>query len=68
MRAQKGSKNGRFKYSKKVAQIDIQTGCILHIYDYVRDLDKLKFNSKYVINCCNGKSLTHKKYKWEWVD
>ena len=66
--AQKGSKNGRFKYSKKVAQLDIETNSILHIYDYVRDLDKLNFNSKYVINCCNGISKTHKKYKWQWLD
>jgi hypothetical protein len=66
--AQRGSKNGRFKYSKKVAQLDIKTNNILHTYDYVRDLDKLGFNSKYIINCCNKKSVSHKKYKWKWID
>lgn len=66
--AQRGSKNGRFKYSKKVAQLNIETNTVVHIYDYVRDLDSIGFNSKYVIDCCNGKTRSHKKFKWEWVD
>lgn len=66
--AAKGSKNGRFKYDKKVARIDKETNQVLQVYDYVRDLDALGYTSKYVINCCNGKSTTHAKFKWAWVD
>lgn len=66
--ASKGSKNGRFKYDKKVARIDKETNEVLEVYDYVRDLDALGYTSKYVIHCCNGKSTTHAKFKWAWVD
>lgn len=66
--AAKGSKNGRFKYDKKVARIDKKTNNILELYDYVRDLDALGYSSKYVINCCNGKSKLHANYKWSWYD
>jgi hypothetical protein len=66
--ASKGSKNGRFKYDKKVARINKETDEVLEVYDYVRDLDALGYASKYVINCCNGKSTTHAKFKWAWVD
>ena len=66
--AAKGSKNGRFKYDKKVARIDKETNEVLEVYDYVRDLDALGYTSKYVIYCCNGKSTTHAKFKWAWVD
>jgi hypothetical protein len=66
--ASKGAKNGRFKYDKKVARIDKETDKVLEVYDYVRDLDALGYTSKYVINCCNGKSITHAKFKWAWVD
>ena len=66
--ASKGSKNGRFKSDTSVARIDKETNEVLEVYDYVRELDALGYTSKYVIHCCNGKSTTHAKFKWAWVD
>jgi group I intron endonuclease len=66
--ASKGSKNGRFKYDKKVLKLDKKTGDVLKVYDYVRLVDEDEFNSKYVIHCCNGKKsyYSHKGFKWKW--
>lgn len=66
--ASKGSKNGRFKYDKKVLKLDKKTGDVLKVYDYVRLVDEDGFNSKYVIHCCNKKKsfYSHKGFRWEW--
>lgn len=64
--AAKGSKNGRFKYNKKVKQIDKITNEVVKIYDYVRLVDADGYNSKYVIYCCNNVSKSHKGYIWQW--
>jgi group I intron endonuclease len=66
--ASKGSKNGRFKYDKKVKQIDKKSRKVVKIYNYARLVDEDGYNSKYVIHCCNKKEghLSHKGYLWEW--
>ena len=67
--AARGAKNGRFKYDRKVKQIDKKTRNVVNVYDYVRLADNDGFNSKYIIHCCNKKEgfHSHKGYIWEWV-
>jgi len=68
--ASKGSKNGRFKYDKKVLKLDKKTGDVLKVYDYVRLVDEDGFESRYVIHCCKKKEgfYSHKGFRWDWLD
>lgn len=66
--ASTGPKNGRFKWDKKVKQIDKSSGKVIKIYEYARLVQNDGFTSKYVINCCNKKSKSHQGFIWEWID
>lgn len=66
--ASKGPKNGRFKHSQQVKQIDKQTKKVVKIYEYARLVIDDGYNPKYVINCCNNKLNFHSHggFLWEW--
>lgn len=68
--AAKGSKNGRYKYDKKVKQIDKDSGEVINIWNDACEAGENGFNRKYIINCAKGVNgyNSHKGYKWEWVD
>lgn len=61
-----GPKNGRFKWDKKVKQIDKISGEIVKIYDYARLVKYDGYTPSNVISCCNKKSKSHAGFVWEW--
>jgi len=68
--AQKGSKNGRFKYDKPVNRLDPETREILETYDNACEAahSNDKFYHKYILATCKGKAKKHAKFGWEWMD
>lgn len=63
-----GSKNGRFKWDKKVKQIDKISGEIVKIYDYARLVKYDGHTPSSVISCCNKNSKSHSGFFWEWCE
>ena len=64
----KGKSNGRFKWDIPVLQINPNTNKVIKEYEYPRLVQEDGFASKYVIDCCNGKTK-YGKYKgfiWSW--
>lgn len=54
------------KLKKKVYQYTID-GNLIKIYESSKDAAKYGFNSSCISNCCYGRVLTHKGYKWSHV-
>lgn len=63
-------KNGAYKKSKRVRQIDALSGEIIREYDYLADAKRvLNIKNEYGIReCCYGKRNTAYGYKWEFCE
>ena len=68
------SKKGQFAgvnnpASRPVLQIDIKTGNIIKIWDYIKQAaDTLKINRVGIVHCCRGKSNSSGGYIWRYAD
>ena len=50
------------KQSKRVDQIDMVTGEVIHQWESTREAGRNGYNRGHVVNCCNGLRKTHKGY------
>lgn len=54
--------------SKKIYQIDLETGEIVKTWESTKDCEKNGYPARqYIRECCNGKRKTYKGYKWSYV-
>ena len=63
-------KHGRNVIKKRVAQIDINSNEIIHIYDSLKDAYAVlgKEQSGHIASVCNGDRKIAYGYKWRYVD
>lgn len=66
----KGTKNGRYKYSSPVLQLDKKTGKLIKEWKDVCEADYAGFERRWIINCCKGKKgfKSHKGFVWKWKE
>lgn len=66
----KGSKNGRYKHSNPVLQIDRKTGEVIKEWLDVSEAGRAGYNYRYVLFCCKNKPgfNSHKGYIWRWKE
>lgn len=55
------------KPKKSVVQLTLDLK-LIKIWECTRDTNKEGYNHAHVIKCCNGKSKTHKGYKWMYYE
>jgi hypothetical protein len=60
--------NKRKHYTRRVRQIDINTGGLIKLYDKRRDITNDGFNLKCVQNCAMGQSKSYKGFSWKYED
>lgn len=62
-------KNGAYKCSKKVRQIDISSGKIICEYNYLAEIKRVLGKNEYSIReCCYGNRKTAYGYRWEFCE
>lgn len=55
--------------AKRVEQINVDTNCVVNIFDSIADANRhmgKKPNSTNIVACCNGKSKTAYGFKWRY--
>ena len=57
-----------YKTKKRVAQIDPKTNKIIKVYESMQATQEDGFAKSHVSSVANGKRLTHKGFKWEFLD
>lgn len=63
----KGKLN-RSGVSKKIKQIDINTGETIRVWESSMEIKRnLGFDTGNISRCCNGKMKTYKGYKWSFI-
>lgn len=53
---------------KKVAQIDIKTGKIIHIFNKIAEVIPLGYDPSSITKVCKGKQKSVKGFKWQYID
>lgn len=53
---------------KKVAQIDKDTGEVIHIYNSIKEAEQTIGNSKHISDVCKGKRKTAKGFIWRYIE
>ena len=55
--------------SFRVSQVDLETGALVHSYTSAREAEEMHpqlFHARAIVQCCDGKQKTHKKFKWHY--
>jgi hypothetical protein len=57
----------RQQRSKPVAQIDLQTGKVIHIYPSYMEAERNHGNTKHIASVCAGKRKSCAGYGWKYL-
>ena len=66
-RYKKSNKGKSNNTQKKIIQLSLD-GEFIKEYDSISSVSKFGFDRSRVSQCCNGKKVQHKKFKWKFVD